>query len=107
MQQVGEQIKDKTINQWSIQFYQEVEKLLSYSNIERFTAIQEQIQQIFGEKGNFFSDSLLSMIIDSRTNEMMELKQEIRILYDQQRSSWEKYLEPSGRGVIEYIQEIV
>ncbi len=102
----GEQIKSKTINQWSIQFYQEVESLVSGSNMERLTNIKEQIQQIFGEKGNFFSDSLIAMIIDSRIKEIMELKQKIRTLYDQQRPSWEKYLDPSGKGVIEYIQEI-
>ncbi|MEK7339329.1 MAG: hypothetical protein AABZ92_01285, partial [Verrucomicrobiota bacterium] len=106
LQQVRERIKSKMLNQWSIQFYQEVEKLVGDSNIEGFTAIQEQIQQIFGEKGNFFSDSLIAMIIDSRIKEIMELKQKIRTLYDQQRPSWEKYLDPSGKGVIEYIQEI-
>ncbi len=47
------------------------------------------------------------MIIDSRIKEMMEVKQKIRTLYDQQRPSWEKYLDPSGRGVIEYVQEII
>ncbi|MGB7128100.1 MAG: helicase-related protein, partial [Candidatus Rhabdochlamydia sp.] len=83
LQQVGEQIKSKTINQWSIQFYQEVERLVSGSNMERLTNIKEQIQQIFGEKGNFFSDSLIAMIIDSRIKEIMELKQKIRTLYDQ------------------------
>ena len=107
LQQVGEQIKNKAINQWSIQFYQEVEKLLSHSNIQRFIAIQEQLQQTFGEKGNFFSDTLISIIIDSRIKEMMELKQKIRTLYDQQRPSWEKYLDSSGSGVIQYIREII
>ena len=107
LQQVGEQIESKTISQWSIQFYQEVEKLVSRSSIESLTNIEEYIQQAFGEKGNFFSDALISMIIDSRIKEMMELKQKIRTFYDQQRPSWEKYLDPSGIGVIEYIQEII
>lgn len=108
LQQVSAQIKNKMINQWSIQFYQEVEKLVGNSNIEGFTAIQEQLQQIFEEEeGYFFSDALISMIIDFRIQEMMELKQAIRTLYDQQKPNWEKYLDLSGKGVIEYIQEII
>lgn len=106
LQQVEEQIKNATISQWSRQFYQEVEELVSWSNIERLTNIEEQVQQVFGEKGNFFSDILISMIIDSRIKEMMELKQKIRTLYDQKKTNWEKYLDPSDIGVIEYIQEV-
>ena len=107
LQQIGEQIKNTTINQWSIQFYQEIEKLLSHSNIEQYTAIQEYLQQRVEEKGNFFSDIFLSTVIDSRTNEMMELKQAIKTLYDQERVNWEKYLDLSGKGVIEYVQDFL
>lgn len=107
LRQVSEEMKNKIINQWSIQFYQEAETLLSHSNIEKNIAIQESLQQIFGGKGHFFSDIFLSMIIDSRTKEMMELKQAIRTLYDQQKVSWEKYLDLSGKGVIKFIQGLL
>lgn len=59
---------------------------------------KDNVQEFFYQLENQFSLE--------RNQKLEKVKKEIKDLYDQSKKGWEKYLHPSGSGVIEYLRDI-
>jgi len=111
---IGKRIEQRQIIQWATQFYHEYEKLVAASNIENLSATLDQLQklafsQIIGENPTIETDLFLFLELEIEqqyVEEVARLKDEIKRLYDAQVKDIQKYLAPSGNGIIEYLREI-
>jgi hypothetical protein len=116
LEQIGERIKDKVINIWSLSFYEKMEIFLRDSISISDALLQEQLQTITDqimcsrEDVNHVILSTLkrleSAAQEAQTHHQDRLKQEVKRLYDLNQKQWEKFLHPSGSGMIDYLREL-
>lgn len=111
--EVGERLKDKVINQWSLDFYQKSENLFKESDLKELSNMETKFQELFSE---FFKnhetsntqifENLESFFLTEQDNKINEIKHKIDNLYTQNEHRWKKMLDPSGQGLLKYLSDI-
>ncbi|NGX58973.1 MAG: Protein translocase subunit SecA [Chlamydiae bacterium] len=104
LKQIGKRIKDRTLNLWALDFYHKVHELLKRSNKDSdrlFKVKLSTVSLIF----QGFTPALLSLLIKEEKERVLKLKQAISDLFDQKGQYWEKPLNASGAGILEYLRE--
>ncbi len=111
----GNRIKDQAIKDWTLSFYQQVEAMIKKSNLQACAQAKEYLERRLEQALPGIGQTTLGRVLfqnleDDINNltdiEMRCLKESITGLYLEKRACWEKYLDPSGNGIIEYLRTI-
>jgi len=111
--QIGRRIQKRAVVQWSTQVHHEYEKAVSGSSLEKISVeLDERRRRIISAvmAGSVIEAAFFGVFEQEAERRYIEeaslLRQKINALYDAQRAAMEKYLDPSGNGIIEYLREI-
>ncbi len=119
LNQVIRRIKEKIINDWSIQFIIQVEEIMSDSKIHPLGSLKEMISQVSKQHVNQASSGseelLLHLfflnqeqeIINAMNEELKSLKVTINRLHDKLSIDWDKVLDINGVGINDYLGHLL
>jgi hypothetical protein len=91
LKEMGQRLKDKSINQWA-NFYSEAIELIE-SSLNDYTWRNRQRNGA-------------ATLQQDTTQELEKLKNEVQELLEKHQVNWEKYLDLSGEGILVYLREI-
>ena len=107
---VGKRIKDRMINDWSVNFYRKIGERSSDSQNHLFAELQrflEQISEVFSKEAFVPLRARLEEALIEEQNKIFEtLKEETDALYHHHSPTWDRHLDPSGAGIIDYLRTL-
>lgn len=103
-------LKNKILNQWALEFHQEAENLLNSFSIESHALLQQRLQQLLqadssSDEHLFFKflEESINIEFERKSN---ELKEKIAFLFQSLEPHFNKYLDPTGIGLIHCIRDL-
>lgn len=117
LKQAGKRIKDITLNHWSLKFYDKIHIIgelfgqnYAILQLEMEKLAEDFIQKKKVDDTNVNADEIFKLfqeqLVKIKDRRLIALKEEIKDLYEKSRLEWEKYIDISGIGVIEYLREV-
>jgi hypothetical protein len=114
LRSIGGRISIQVLNDFAIKFFQQYEQIVMNSNLDSHVNRLNNIKishKILTEKFNNDDEFLLFKKIEEEEllcikKKELKVKEEIKNIFLNWNSSWEKRLHPSGSGILAYLREI-
>jgi preprotein translocase subunit SecA len=114
LRSIGGRISIQVLNDFAIKFFQQYEQIVMNSNLDSHVNRLNNIKishKILSEKFNNDDEFLLFKKIEEEEllcikKKELKVKEEIKNIFLNWNSSWEKRLHPSGSGILAYLREI-
>ncbi len=116
---IGKRVKEKTINEWAINFLAPVDEMIGGSTIQQFSSLQTWARNIYV---NYFDQRVISEeefflivmsyigeeVIFAKINlELGSLKKDIKVLYQKFFVNWSNALDIHGAGIYDYLGHLL
>jgi hypothetical protein len=112
--QLADRVRHAMINDFALNFYAAVDETIQesgvISNSEKLTQFKMLLQSICNVPKNEIESVFQSMekeVKEGSEKALEAVQNDIKDLYEKRESFWGKYLDPSGRGLIHYLSELI
>ena len=109
---IKERIHRTLINEFALNFQAQVSEMVNESGLISFSQQEHRLKQILQQIFNLInktenaSSEIDALFEQSAETDLQALKDDIRELFQKKMVLWSRYLDLSGRGIIQYLSEI-